>query len=95
MSSAQPVRCQKCGKPVGYVTVLAKGMLGLQQPLQNVKVVAICMDCRRKASSLCVLDGVNPQSFYGYPFLSRLGDSGTDRCLRQKRRRCMVWDYLR
>jgi hypothetical protein len=45
MSSDKPVRCQKCGKPVGYVTVLAKGLMGLQQPLQNVKVVAICMEC--------------------------------------------------
>jgi hypothetical protein len=48
MSDAKPVRCQKCGKPVGYVTVLAKGLLGLQQPLQNVKVVAICMECFQK-----------------------------------------------
>jgi hypothetical protein len=48
MSNAEPVRCQKCGKPVGYVTVLAKGLLGLQQPLQNVKVVAVCMECVQK-----------------------------------------------
>jgi hypothetical protein len=48
MSGAQPVRCQKCGKPVGYVTVLAEGVLGLQQPLQNVKVVAVCMECAQK-----------------------------------------------
>jgi hypothetical protein len=48
MSDAKPVRCQKCGKPVGYVTVLAKGLLGLQQPLQNVKVVAVCMECVQK-----------------------------------------------
>ena len=48
MSESKPVRCQKCGKPVGYVTVLAKGLLGLQQSLQNVKVVAICMECAQK-----------------------------------------------
>ena len=48
MSESKPVRCQKCGKPVGYVTVLAKGLLGLQQSLQNVKVVAICMECVQK-----------------------------------------------
>ncbi len=48
MSSDKPVRCQKCGKPVGYVTVLAKGLLGLQQPLNNVKVVAVCMECAEK-----------------------------------------------
>ncbi len=29
MSDAKPVRCQKCGKPLGYVTVLAKGFVGL------------------------------------------------------------------
>jgi hypothetical protein len=48
MSESKPVRCQKCGKPVGYVTVLAKGLLGLQQSLQNVKVVAVCMECAQK-----------------------------------------------
>jgi hypothetical protein len=45
MSNVKPVRCQKCGKPIGFITVLAKGFRGLQQPLQNVKLVAICMDC--------------------------------------------------
>jgi hypothetical protein len=48
MSDAKPVRCQKCGKPIGYVTVLGKGLLGLQQPVPNVKIVAICMDCAEK-----------------------------------------------
>jgi len=47
MNEAKPVRCQKCGKPVGYITVLSKG-LRFQQPLQNVKVVAICMECAQK-----------------------------------------------
>ncbi len=47
MTEAEPVRCQKCGKPVGYVTVLAKG-LRFQQPIQNVKVIAICMECSQK-----------------------------------------------
>jgi RNase P subunit RPR2 len=47
MKDAKPVRCQKCGTPLGYVTVLAEG-LRFQQPLQNVKVVAICMDCFQK-----------------------------------------------
>jgi hypothetical protein len=28
--------------------VLAKGLLRFQQPLQNVKVVAICMECFQK-----------------------------------------------
>jgi hypothetical protein len=46
--SAKPVRCQKCGKPLGYVTVLAKGLASFQQPIQNVKIVAICMECFQK-----------------------------------------------
>ncbi|MCW3999716.1 MAG: hypothetical protein NWE93_05715 [Candidatus Bathyarchaeota archaeon] len=48
MSNSQPVRCQKCGNPVGYITVLTEGLMGIQQPLGNVKVVAICMECHRK-----------------------------------------------
>lgn len=46
--NSEPVRCQKCGKPIGYVTVLSKGLLGMQQPMQNVKIVAICMECAQK-----------------------------------------------
>jgi hypothetical protein len=40
-----PLRCRKCKKPIGYVTVLAEGLLGMQQSVQNLKLVAICMDC--------------------------------------------------
>jgi DNA-directed RNA polymerase subunit N (RpoN/RPB10) len=46
--STQPVRCQKCGKPVGYITVLSKGLMGMQQKLENLKIVAICMECYQK-----------------------------------------------
>lgn len=35
-------------KPIGYVTVLSRGVLGMQQPTQNVKIVAICMTCAHK-----------------------------------------------
>lgn len=48
MVDAKPVKCQKCGKPLGYVTVLAKGLMNFQQPVTNVKLVAICMDCYGK-----------------------------------------------
>jgi hypothetical protein len=48
MTDARPVRCQKCGNPLGYVTVLAKGLASFQQPIQNVKIVAICMECFQK-----------------------------------------------
>jgi hypothetical protein len=48
MSDAGPVRCQKCGKALGYVTVLATGLTSLPQPLQDVKLIAICMECFEK-----------------------------------------------
>lgn len=49
MSVSKPVRCQKCEKPVGYITVLAKGLLLPRQPLENIKIVAICMECFGKS----------------------------------------------
>ena len=45
MGDTKPLRCQKCGKPLGYVTVISKGITSLPQPLQDVKLVAICMEC--------------------------------------------------
>jgi DNA-directed RNA polymerase subunit N (RpoN/RPB10) len=48
MGNTQPIRCQKCGKPIGYVSVLAEGLIGMQQRLENVKIVAVCMDCHQK-----------------------------------------------
>jgi len=47
MSDTKPVRCQKCGKPLGYITVFAKGLV-LSHPIQNAKIVAICMQCFQK-----------------------------------------------
>jgi hypothetical protein len=48
VGSSEPVRCQKCGKPLGYITVLSKGLTGFQQPISNVKIVGICLDCAKK-----------------------------------------------
>jgi hypothetical protein len=48
MSAPRLVKCQKCGKPLGYVTVLAKGLTSLVQPLRNAKVIAICIECSQK-----------------------------------------------
>jgi RNase P subunit RPR2 len=48
MRESKPIACQKCGKPLGYVTVLAKGLTSLQQPLRDVKLVAICLECAQK-----------------------------------------------
>jgi hypothetical protein len=47
MSEVKPVRCQKCGKPLGYITVLGKGLISHQR-IQNVKIVAVCMECFQK-----------------------------------------------
>ena len=41
MSDAKPVKCQKCGNPIGYVTVAARGISPFQQPVPNVKIVAV------------------------------------------------------
>jgi hypothetical protein len=48
MTDAKPLRCQRCGKPLGYVTVLAKGVTPLLQAVRDVKLVAICMECSKK-----------------------------------------------
>ena len=65
MTDVQPARCQKCGKPIGFVTVLAKGLTRFQQPVQNVKIVAICMNVMRKRTSdnVCIkmMDKTLPQ----------------------------------
>lgn len=39
MRNTEPLRCQKCGKPLGYVTVLAKGLTGLPLSVQDVKLI--------------------------------------------------------
>jgi hypothetical protein len=53
MRDAKP-KMPKVWKTLGYVPVLAKGLPSLQQPLQNVKVVAVCMDCfQRKNNGTC------------------------------------------
>jgi hypothetical protein len=43
-SEKNHVKCQKCGKPIGYVTVVARGISPFQQPVPNVKIVALCME---------------------------------------------------
>ena len=52
IDNSEPVRCQKCGKPLGYVTVLARGMTSFQQPIRNVKIVAICMECAQRKDNV-------------------------------------------
>jgi hypothetical protein len=45
MVGSTPLRCQRCGKPIGYVTVTVKSSLQTKPDLDNVKVVGTCMDC--------------------------------------------------
>ncbi len=45
MSESKPLRCQKCGKPLGYVTVTPKSFLAAKLTVDNVKLVATCIDC--------------------------------------------------
>ncbi len=49
MTEARLVKCQKCGKPLGSVAVLAKGLAQFQQQVQNIKIVAICIECYQDA----------------------------------------------
>jgi hypothetical protein len=47
MSDTKPVRRQKMQETFRLITVFAKGLI-LPQPIQNVKIVAICMECFQK-----------------------------------------------
>ncbi|HVP26856.1 MAG TPA: hypothetical protein VMT26_04230 [Candidatus Bathyarchaeia archaeon] len=49
MSNTKLLRCQKCGKTLGYVTVFAKGLTALPQQLQDVKLVAVCIMFPKRA----------------------------------------------
>jgi hypothetical protein len=46
MSERKLLRCEKCGKPIGYVSVTAKSFLESRPDLDNVRVVGTCLDCR-------------------------------------------------
>ncbi len=46
MSENKPLRCQKCGKPLGYVTITPKSFLETKPDLNNVRIAGTCMDCR-------------------------------------------------
>jgi hypothetical protein len=46
MSEHRLLRCGKCGKPIGYVTISAKSFLESRPDLDNVQVSGTCLDCR-------------------------------------------------
>jgi hypothetical protein len=52
MSEGKPVRCQKCGKPIGYVTVLFQGAMGMQQSMLTFKVFAMVLIVLRSRNSV-------------------------------------------
>jgi hypothetical protein len=45
MVNSKPLRCQRCGKLIGYVTVAAKSLLDATPDLDNVKVSGTCPEC--------------------------------------------------
>ncbi len=49
MNEAKPLRCKRCGKPIGYVKVIIKSFLVPQPALNNVQLVATCMECSGKS----------------------------------------------
>ncbi|HLN89983.1 MAG TPA: hypothetical protein VK253_07950 [Candidatus Binatia bacterium] len=44
MSNTEPYGCQKCGKPIGYVSVTAKSFLVAKPSVNDVKLVATSID---------------------------------------------------
>jgi len=50
MSESEPLRCQRCGKPIGYVAVSAKSFLVTNPNVDNVKLTATCVDCYNQNS---------------------------------------------
>jgi hypothetical protein len=46
MTEPKPLRCKKCGRPIGYITLTTKSLLGTPQPAPNLKIDAVCMNCR-------------------------------------------------
>ncbi len=46
MSERKLVKCEKCGKPIGYVSVAAKSCLESKPDFDNVRVSGTCMECQ-------------------------------------------------
>ncbi|MCW4028500.1 MAG: hypothetical protein NWE92_02485 [Candidatus Bathyarchaeota archaeon] len=45
MSEPKQLKCQKCGKPIGYVAVTPKSLFVAKPSLDNVQLVCTCMEC--------------------------------------------------
>jgi hypothetical protein len=46
MSERKLLKCEKCGKPIAYVSISAKSMLDSKPDLDNVAVSGTCMECQ-------------------------------------------------
>ncbi|HEX7481865.1 MAG TPA: hypothetical protein VF350_00160 [Candidatus Bathyarchaeia archaeon] len=45
MSESKPLRCHKCGKPIGYAKVTTQSFLAAKSSLDNAKLIVTCIDC--------------------------------------------------
>ena len=45
MTEGKQLKCQKCGKPIGFITVTAKSPLEARPNLDNIRIGGTCMEC--------------------------------------------------
>jgi ribosomal protein S14 len=48
MSDSKPLKCSKCGRPIGYVEVAARSALEVRPNTSNLHLVATCVDCHSR-----------------------------------------------
>lgn len=56
MSDNEPLKCSKCGKPIGYVSIAAKSIFEPHPKTDNIMLVGTCLECQE------------PAGFYRRPF---------------------------
>ncbi len=45
MVNFEPLRCQRCNKPIGYVKIVAKSSLEAKPNIDNLLLDATCLEC--------------------------------------------------
>jgi len=45
MVGSSPLRCQRCGKIIGYISVAARNPLEIKPGLDNIAVHGTCVEC--------------------------------------------------
>ncbi len=48
MSERKLLKCEKCGKPMGYITVRPRSLLESRPDFDNVQVTGSCLECQGK-----------------------------------------------